>query len=78
MAGVVKWLRPRIVVPICMGSNPISRPIIKKLQFGVFFVLKEDGDENPSVRYKANRRNKVRTSEPVCEGVAVEIPSPAP
>ena len=27
MAGVVKWLRPRIVVPICMGSNPISRPI---------------------------------------------------
>ena len=28
MAPVVKWLRPRIVVPICMGSNPIRRPII--------------------------------------------------
>lgn len=26
MAGVVKWLRPRIVVPIYMGSNPIIRP----------------------------------------------------
>ena len=29
MAPVVKWLRPRIVVPICMGSNPIRRPIFK-------------------------------------------------
>ena len=29
MAGVVKWLRPRIVVPIYVGSNPISRPIFK-------------------------------------------------
>ena len=27
MAGVAKWLRPRIVVPICVGSNPTSRPI---------------------------------------------------
>ena len=27
MAPVVKWSRPRIVVPICMGSNPIRRPI---------------------------------------------------
>ncbi len=29
MAEVVKWLRPRIVVPICVGSNPIFRPIFK-------------------------------------------------
>ena len=29
MAPVVKRLRPRIVVPICMGSNPITRPIKK-------------------------------------------------
>lgn len=29
MAPVVKRLRPRIVVPICMGSNPIRRPIFK-------------------------------------------------
>ena len=28
MAPVVKRLRPRIVVPICMGSNPIRRPIL--------------------------------------------------
>lgn len=30
MAGIVKWLRPRIVVPIYMGSNPITRPISNK------------------------------------------------
>ena len=27
MAGIVKWLRPRIVVPLCVGSNPTTRPI---------------------------------------------------
>ncbi len=27
MATVVKWLRHRIVAPVCVGSNPISRPI---------------------------------------------------
>ena len=32
MAGIVKWLRPRIVVPIYMGSNPITRPIFNILQ----------------------------------------------
>ena len=36
MAGVVKWLRPRIVVPICMGSNPISRPIFEIVPLGTF------------------------------------------
>ena len=30
MAGVVKRLRPRIVVPICVGSNPTARPIFQK------------------------------------------------
>ena len=29
MASIVKRLRPRIVVPICVGSNPTTRPIIK-------------------------------------------------
>ena len=33
MAEVVKWLRPRIVVPICVGSNPIFRPIFKNSEF---------------------------------------------
>lgn len=37
MAEVVKRLRPRIVVPICVGSNPIFRPIIK-VPFGTFLV----------------------------------------
>ena len=37
MADIVKRLRPRIVVPICVGSNPIFRPIIK-VPFGTFLV----------------------------------------
>ena len=37
MAGVAKWLRPRIVVPIFVGSNPITRPIYKKTSIEVFF-----------------------------------------
>lgn len=42
MAGVVKRLRPRIVVPICMGSNPITRPINKKepYKLALFLCLK--------------------------------------
>ena len=27
VAGVAKWLRPRVVVPVFVGSNPIIRPI---------------------------------------------------
>lgn len=38
MAPVVKRLRPRIVVPICMGSNPIRRPIYTNCLYGGFFV----------------------------------------
>ena len=40
MAGVVKWLRPRIVVPICMGSNPISRPILRAFLYGMLYLYK--------------------------------------
>ena len=43
MASVVKRLRPRIVVPICMGSNPIRRPIFKISTFGCFFVRNDKG-----------------------------------
>ncbi len=41
MASVVKWLRPRIVVPICMGSNPIRRPILslKSVLFVRIFII---------------------------------------
>ena len=46
MAPVVKRLRPRIVVPICMGSNPIRRPIFKTLDKRVF-LYEHDEDENP-------------------------------
>ena len=47
MAGVVKRLRPRIVVPICVGSNPTTRPIKKVLAFAkTFFICVCEG-ENP-------------------------------
>ena len=29
MVGIVKWLRPRIVVPIYVGSNPTTHPTRK-------------------------------------------------
>ena len=38
MASVVKRLRPRIVVPICMGSNPIRRPIFEALLMESFLM----------------------------------------
>ena len=39
MAGVAKRLRPRIVVPIRMGSNPITRPIKNlDLKRGLFYL----------------------------------------
>ena len=41
MAGVVKWLRPRIVVPLCVGSNPTTRPIKCTMTFViVYFIAK--------------------------------------
>ena len=50
MAGVVKWLRPRIVVPLCVGSNPTTRPIIKiSTLYGCLFYFC-DWDENPTKR----------------------------
>ena len=47
MAGFVKWLRPRIVVPLCVGSNPTTRPIKipMTLVIGIFIMRCED--ENP-------------------------------
>ena len=47
MAPVVKRLRPRIVVPICMGSNPIRRPIKKTVTFVTVFFIRVRVDENP-------------------------------
>ena len=48
MASVVKWLRPRIVVPLCVGSNPTTRPTKEQVTFvtcSLVLVLRED--ENP-------------------------------
>ena len=39
MAGVVKWLRPRIVVPLCVGSNPTTRPTKNVLVFSKTFFI---------------------------------------
>lgn len=43
MAGVAKWLRQRVVVPLFAGSSPVTRPIKKftrkikkKLQIIIF------------------------------------------
>ena len=46
MAEVVKRLRPRIVVPICVGSNPTIRPIFKNRTVRFFFYA-GSRDENP-------------------------------
>ena len=27
MVGIVKWLRPRVVAPVYVGSNPTTHPI---------------------------------------------------
>ena len=27
MVGIVKWLRQRVVAPLCVGSNPTIHPI---------------------------------------------------
>ena len=29
MVGIVKWLRPRVVAPVYVGSNPTTHPIKK-------------------------------------------------
>ena len=40
VAGIVKRLRPWIVVPLCVGSNPTVRPIYKKdLLIRSFFIF---------------------------------------
>lgn len=41
MVGVAKRLRPRIVVPTCVGSNPITHPIKNNTihSDGVIFYL---------------------------------------
>ena len=28
MVGIVKWLRPRVVAPVYVGSNPTTHPIL--------------------------------------------------
>ena len=46
MASVVKRLRPRIVVPICVGSNPTRRPIKNVLAFAkTFFIWVCEGEK---------------------------------
>ena len=38
MAGVVKWLRPRIVVPIFVGSTPTTRPFLNSASSEAFLL----------------------------------------
>ena len=61
MADVVKRSRPRIVVPICVGSNPIIRPIFKRHLIKVFFIL---ADERFSPKFDYSRsRNQTGKSK---------------
>ena len=39
MAELVKWLTRRIVVPLCMGSIPIFRPIRRNKIHSVICVF---------------------------------------
>lgn len=61
MADIVKWLRPRIVVPICVGSNPTIRPIFKKHLRELFLYNKKDiNKENESLKdVKAMNRKEI-------------------
>ncbi len=37
MVGIVKWLRHRIVAPVCVGSNPTTHPIFKYFDMGFLY-----------------------------------------
>ena len=63
MAPVVKRLRPRIVVPICMGSNPIRRPIKYSVAFATEYFIQRSLQGCRTQRGKAEqwvRRISVR------------------
>ncbi len=68
MAGIAKWLRPRIVVPIYVGSNPTVRPIIIRVK-RLFFCGKRtpQGEALYMVRAKFLQRLKQ-----FCRGVVQE------
>ena len=34
MVGIVKWLRQRVVAPLCVGSNPTIHPIFRVITLG--------------------------------------------
>ncbi len=70
------YLSQNVTFSHLLLGRVITRPIYQIRSFGSFF--NGNGDENPLVRYKANRRNSVRTCEPVCIGKAAEIPLSAP
>ncbi len=46
MAGVAKWLRPRFVVPVLVGSSPIIRPIKREVHFWTSLFILLNWDEN--------------------------------
>ncbi len=39
VVGIVKWLRQRVVAPLCVGSNPTIHPI---------YILRDDVGVSPS------------------------------
>ncbi len=69
MADIVKWLRPRIVVPIYVGSNPTIRPIKQTSTFcrGLFYYANMDF-ENPlqNIVLPVGENCRVHKAEGVC------------
>ena len=39
MVGIVKWLRPRVVAPVYVGSNPTTHPILSLIGMRRIFRL---------------------------------------
>ena len=72
MASIVKRLRPRIVVPICVGSNPTTRPIKKLIANAISFLICEKSgfNTNPTKRSLVWVRADLRTAfMPDSEGI---------
>ena len=41
MVGIVKWLRPRVVAPVYVGSNPTTHPIFTEKTLGYRQVVRQ-------------------------------------
>ena len=52
MVGIVKWLRPRVVAPVYVGSNPTTHPI-NEIAVGVSPSGKATDSDSVTRRFKS-------------------------